>query len=342
MRRLRILPYLWRQETGQALVLAAFVMVVVLGFAAVAIDVGLFLHERRELQKAADAAALAGAQELPYSPGDAQQKAQEWATNNGIGDGELESIEVSTTYVADDTITVQVQRDVPFIFARVLGFTSDTMRADATARVGSPAEVGGLVPWGVLDEAIDPGEPTVLKYDAKNVFHGNFGALGIDGPGAKIYCETIEHGSQASLCSQGQDGCTDPTTETEPGNMIGPTRKGVEWRIDNTSSECDEFDEVFQELGDSYRLKGRCNPFVPTGADHSKRVVITPVIDELCQGSCDVTIVKFAMFFIEELGKCTGNDCEVTGKFVDAQADVGSLMGRLDPDGLIRFVRLVE
>jgi Flp pilus assembly protein TadG len=342
MRGLRILPYLWRQETGQALVLAAFFMVAVLGFAAMAIDVGLFLHERRELQKAADAAALAGAQELPYSPGDAEQKAQEWATNNGIGAGELGSIEVSTTYVPDDTITVQVQRDVPFIFARVLGFSSDTMKADATARVGSPAGLGGVVPWGVLDEAIDVDEPTILKYDAKNVFHGNFGALGIDGPGAKVYLETIEQGSETSLCSQGQDGCTDPTTDTETGNMTGPTGKGVEWRIDNTSSECDEFHEVFQEVGDAYRLKGGCNPFLGAGADHSKRVVITPVIDELCQGSCDVTILKFAMFFIEELGKCTGNDCEVTGRFVEAQADVGSLMGRLDPDGLISFVRLVE
>ncbi len=342
MRALRILRSLWREEFGQGLVLGTLAMVVILGFAAMAIDVGLFLHERRELQNAADAAALAGAQELPYSPADARQKAEEWAESNGIDDDELEAIEVTSAYVSNDSITVQVKRDVPFVFARVLGFTSDTMRADATARVGSPAEMGGLVPFGVLEEAISLTEPTVLKYDAKNVFHGNFGALGIDGPGANTYRGTIEHGSQTSLCSQGQDGCTNPTTETEPGNMTGPTRQGVDWRIDNTSSECDEFDEVFYEAGGTYRFKGRCHPFPSTGASDSCRVVIVPVIGELCKGHCDVTIVKFAMFFIEELGSCTGNSCEVTGKFVDAQADVGGLMGKLDPDGLIRFVRLVE
>jgi hypothetical protein len=331
-----------REERGQGLVLAAFAMVVIFGFAAMAIDVGLFLQERRDLQKSADAAALAGAQELPASPGDAQQKAEEWAEKNGIDVGELEAIEITSTYVADDTITVEVKRDVPFVFARVLGFTSDTMRADATARVGSPAGMGGLVPFGVLEDAIELDEPTVLKYDAHEASHGNFGALAIDGNGASTYRETIKYGSETALCSQSQDTCADPTTETEPGNMIGPTREAVNWRIDNTPTGCDEFDEVFQEVGGTNRLTSQCNPFPSTGPNDSSRVIIVPVIGELCHGRCDVTILKFAMFFLEELGNCKGNDCEVTGRFVEAQADVGSLMGALDPDGLIRFVRLVE
>ena len=342
MRELRMLRCLWREESGQGLVVATLVMVMILGFAAMTVDVGLFLHERRELQKSADAAALAGAQELPHSPAHAEQKAAEWAEKNGIDVDELEAIEITSTYVTNDTITVEVKRDVPFIFARVLGLTSDTMRADASARVGSPAEMAGLVPFGVLNEAISLNEPTVLKYDAKNVFHGNFGALGIDGRGGKIYRDTIKHGSETSLCSQGQDDCNDPTTETEPGNIIGPTREGVEWRIDNTSPGCDEFNEVFLEVSGTYRLTGRCNPFTSTGRSDSNKVVIVPVIEELCKGRCDVTILKFAMFFIDELGNCTGNSCEVTGRFADAQADVGGLMGSLDPDGLIRFVRLVE
>jgi Flp pilus assembly protein TadG len=330
------------EERGQGLVVAALSMVVIMAFAAMAIDVGLFLQERRDLQKSADAAALAGAQELPASPGDAQQKTEEWAAKNGIDASELESIDITSTYAANDTITVEVKRDVPFVFARVLGFSSGTMSADATARVGSPAGMGGLAPFGVLEDAIELDEPTVLKYDAHEVSHGNFGALAIDGDGANIYRETIKYGSETALCSQSQETCADPTTETEPGNMTGPTRQGVNWRMDETSPACDEFDEVFQEHGDTYRLKTRCNPFGPGGAHDSKRVVIVPVIEELCHGRCDVTILKFGMFFLEELGSCTGNDCEVTGWFVEAQADVGSLMGALDPDGLIRFVRLVE
>jgi Flp pilus assembly protein TadG len=342
MRGLQMLRWLWRGELGQGLVLGTLFMVVILGFAAMAVDVGLFLHERRELQKAADAAALAGAQELPGSPGDAQQRAEEWAENNGIDGDELEAIEITTTYATNDTITVAVKRDVPFVFARVLGFTSNTMEADATARVGSPAAMSGLLPFGVLEDAISPTESTVLKYDAQNVSHGNFGALGIDGPGGNIYRETIKYGCETPLCSQSQDTCADPTTETKPGNMVGPTREGVEWRIDNTPSECDEFDEVFQEVDGTYQLTSQCNPFPSTGPNDSSRVVIVPVIGELCNGRCDVTILKFAMFFLEELGDCKGNDCEVTGRFVDAQADMGSLLGNYEPDGLFHFVRLVE
>ena len=112
--------FLWRGESGQGLVVGTLVMVMILGFAAMTVDVGLFLHEKRELQNAADAAALAGVQELPFSVADAELRAQEWADKNGIGADELEPIEISTTHVANDTITVRVKRDVPFIFARVL------------------------------------------------------------------------------------------------------------------------------------------------------------------------------------------------------------------------------
>jgi hypothetical protein len=330
------------EERGQGLVVAMLCMVVIMAFGAMAIDVGLFLQERRELQKAADAAALAGAQELPNSAGEAQQKAVEWVEKNGIGGGELESIEITSTYATDDTIRVKVKRDVPFMFARVLGFSNNMMQAEGTARVGSPVAVAGLAPFGVLEDAISFDEPTVLKYDAKDVTQGNFGPLGVDGPGADTYREAIEHGSGTSLCAQSEDTCTDPTAETETGNMVGPTRQGMGWRVDNTSADCDEFEEVFQEVSGTYRLTPQCSPFPSIGPEQGSRVVIVPVIEELCNGSCTVTIVNFAMFFIDELGKCVGNDCEVTGRFVDAQADIGTLIGSYDPEGMLHFVRLVE
>jgi Flp pilus assembly protein TadG len=158
-----------RRESGQALILAAAAMVVILGMAAMAIDVGMFLQEKRDLQNAADAAALAGAQDLPTSPANAVTNATTWAGENGIGAGELEGVTVSTTYVANDTITVQVKRDVPWLFARVLGRGSDTVRADATARVGSPSVASGVMPWSLLESAkagATYGQEVTLKYSA--------------------------------------------------------------------------------------------------------------------------------------------------------------------------------
>lgn len=52
------------KNKGQVLVLFALSLIVILGFAALAIDVAYFYHTKNQLQGAADAAALAGAAEL--------------------------------------------------------------------------------------------------------------------------------------------------------------------------------------------------------------------------------------------------------------------------------------
>ena len=55
-----------------------------LGFAALAMDVGYWYSQKREVQKAVDAAALAGAQELPDDYVMAESKAREYLTKNGV------------------------------------------------------------------------------------------------------------------------------------------------------------------------------------------------------------------------------------------------------------------
>ena len=59
-----------KSESGQAIVLMALSLVVIMGMAALVVDVGNWYHTKRRLQGTADAAALAGAQLLPKdSPG---------------------------------------------------------------------------------------------------------------------------------------------------------------------------------------------------------------------------------------------------------------------------------
>jgi uncharacterized membrane protein len=53
------------RERGQVLALCSVFLVVLLGFAAMAVDVGSWYVEKHKLQSAADAAALAGAGHLP-------------------------------------------------------------------------------------------------------------------------------------------------------------------------------------------------------------------------------------------------------------------------------------
>src|SRR4029077_1455314 len=54
-----------RRERAQVLPLITLALVSLLGIAAFAIDVGYAYYAKRQLQSAADAAALAGAQDLP-------------------------------------------------------------------------------------------------------------------------------------------------------------------------------------------------------------------------------------------------------------------------------------
>ena len=57
-------------ERGQTLLIGVLAMTALLGFTAMAIDIGMFFEDRRHLQNSADAMALAGVQELPAQPSD--------------------------------------------------------------------------------------------------------------------------------------------------------------------------------------------------------------------------------------------------------------------------------
>lgn len=154
-----MLSPLWREESGQGLVLGTLFLVVVLAFAALAIDVGLFLHERRQLQNAADAAALAGAQKLPDAWTEARADANEWLDKNGVDASNGDGMDISFSCTSEfdiacdpsedrwDTIVVRAERDVPLRFAPVLGLDSLTVSASAAACRG----LCGESPFAALD-----------------------------------------------------------------------------------------------------------------------------------------------------------------------------------------------
>ena len=70
-----------RGERGQMLPIVMLALLGLLGVSAFAIDVGFAYFAKRQLQAATDAAALAGAQDLPNVTL-ATQTAQDYATDN--------------------------------------------------------------------------------------------------------------------------------------------------------------------------------------------------------------------------------------------------------------------
>lgn len=129
-----------RDENGQALALFALLVTVLLGFTALAIDTGMMTFEKAKLQKAADAAALAGAQDLPAA-GNATSAALDYAGKNGLKatqngikkDGDI--VTVTTPYKGKSSeIEVVLTRSIQHTFARILGLTGSNITVRAVAR----------------------------------------------------------------------------------------------------------------------------------------------------------------------------------------------------------------
>lgn len=124
-------------ERGQSMVITVVFMVVLLGFAALVIDVGSWYRAHRAAQSTADAAALAGAQVLPDS-GSASALATQYVNKNSSGGtgGTTPQITITQQGYEPDTITVKVTRPAPGFFARVFGSAFGTVNVSrsATAR----------------------------------------------------------------------------------------------------------------------------------------------------------------------------------------------------------------
>lgn len=154
-------------EKGQALILITFAMVGLVGFAALAIDGGRVLSDRRHAQNAADGAAYAAA--LASGKGqDITSAAEARATSNGYDGGTASDVTVAAVNTASGVcpstgkeITVTIVSDVSTTFARVLGRTMVRNTVTATARACDP--INGSPFYG---NAIVSLRPTGNGFDA--------------------------------------------------------------------------------------------------------------------------------------------------------------------------------
>lgn len=142
-----------RDESGQAFVLLALVLIVLLGMGALVLDVDYAFYVQRSLQASADAAALAAAQELP-DPAAARSVGLQYGANSG-GKNRRDNVPGVTTSVTTrcatyspcrpvNAVVVTETATVPTKFARVLGIDTFTIHARATAcspRSSAPVDV---------------------------------------------------------------------------------------------------------------------------------------------------------------------------------------------------------
>lgn len=166
-----------RRDDGAIAVIAALLLVVLLGFGALAVDVGSFYWTKRRLQAATDAAALAATYALP-TPTPATDPTS-WATDylvrNGFGAGQLVSVQTGT-YCPETTLApaarfivgatdcagfpgfgtgpnavrVQTRIQAPLYLGKALAGGADGPQIGATATAAQISQAGFSAGTGLL------------------------------------------------------------------------------------------------------------------------------------------------------------------------------------------------
>jgi Flp pilus assembly protein TadG len=232
-----------RFAKGQIAVVMAVALASVLGAMALSVDVMMFYWQWSLLQKAADAAALAGAHYLPGKPDVATTEAGNYAGLNDVAAGEIDSIVFAN---GNREITVTLTRAVPFYFGRVLGLTEAPVTVAATAAVQSVEGARGLVPIGINCPTGVTNSCGLTQYqqvDLKNDMFGSGNWFPVDfgdaGGGAAAYKDDIINGYDG-VVSLGD------WISTEPGNMVGPTMKAFTNRINAALSDSTYMSSTYQ------------------------------------------------------------------------------------------------
>jgi uncharacterized membrane protein len=154
-----------RNQKGGAAILFAISATVLIGFGAMAVDVGNFFYEKRKLQTANDLAALAAASDLPR----AQAAAQASTVQNGFPGSTIQLLQagiytpdpnkapdarfVPSPAATANAVRIDMRTTTPLLLGRVLASSSATSPASGTVPrpAGSPAVASlssGDVPIG--------------------------------------------------------------------------------------------------------------------------------------------------------------------------------------------------
>ena len=297
-------------------------LVGLLGVSALVIDLGSLYQQRQAVQAAADAAALAGATQLPAGWPAAQAAASyEYSLNGHASD--TVGIAQTTDLATDDSVTVTATRSAPTFFAQVLGIASGTVSATARATIESYTSytsTGNVLPFGVMKQNYTLGQSYTIYGDGSS---SNNGGLSLDissgggcspANGASDLRNTISGSDIACPLSVGQD------VDTKPGNNTGPVAQGLNSRITTWKT----FNQIVQA-----NSNGQYTILDPS----SPQLVLIPVVlntnggTTWPNGSSQVQVVGFAWFVITGCGNPSiqGNCKNSDGKYVN-----GTFVGLTD------------
>jgi len=152
----------WQEENGFSALYLALALFILLGMGAIAIDGSNAYLERRRMQTAADAAALAGTRILALGGDEGDITDEVEAIADAIGDGNLAwtyngdqqlqyadsgSLDITWNYTQDQKgVDVAIANDSATFFANILGYDTITATASANAAYEPIVTVDNLIP----------------------------------------------------------------------------------------------------------------------------------------------------------------------------------------------------
>jgi Flp pilus assembly protein TadG len=371
-------------ERGVSLIVVAAMILVLTAMCSFVLDYGLVWAARRQAQNAADAGALAGVQALakddstwaPYPTAlntAANASANTIAQTNRVlgatpGTEALARCPPWMTSPNDvNCVEVNVYRDgthgsatIPVFFARLLGQTSQTIKATATAQVMSANASGCMRPWFITDwyndvngnSMYEPGTDiyTFPGYSIDNVppnpapglgstviFHGNggpssYGQLDV-GAGGDDIRDAIRHcyNGPPFVAGDGTEPCASPyCVATKPGNTLGPEKQGIDdlltWDPDSGGVH---WDPVTKTVVGGCSANGTCvctgGP-CPYGGTQSPRIVQAAICAP-SEATCNGTVPGAGFVHIRNILSffitgCNGvvGSCPTGGSTMDINA----------------------
>jgi Flp pilus assembly protein TadG len=332
---------------GQMLAALTLVLPVLLGAMALGADFAIIYFNWAMVQKAADAAALAGASQLTGVQGSAAS-VQPAAVNyvngfaclNGVTDPSNSNStlcpspatkspgwvdKVVFTNVTDTQVSVGIKRTVPYFFGKMIGLQQASVAAKATAAV-TPT---GTVPSGAFPVGLQCKSPcdvaslfkgqSIVRFGSKFVLNtnnqlqptsgapGNWDWINVGQGSGASALGTVLHVGAPGSLSVGQ------TISTSPG--VGklnaqPAQNGLDARLKACSPVTSSTDPC-SNGGDTSALncKDPC-------------LITVPAVDfNGCNGNCSLTIEGFAQMYLEQgsttdaINACyvANNNCTTVG-----------------------------
>jgi hypothetical protein len=286
-----------KEEKGSTIILAAISLLVLLGMAGLAIDGSLIYMTKSKLQKAANAAVLSGAQDLPFT----EQKVTDtvhYVLNAHDESTSMAEIEIEL----EKKVGLNLTQEVNLTFASIFGFEKVDVKVHAAAGLYPFGKAVGAVPLGVDDsKPLEYFKEYQLKVGPSESEYGNFGILALERPGAKTYEENLRNGYQGEI-KIGE------IVNTQTGNIAGKTIDVIQERVNGCS----------QPPGD-YSIRD-CSRIILI-------LVYKPYAYEAGQMK-QVQVTGFAYFYIK--APMDSKDTSITGVFIKRAGTGTYIEGSLD------------